>query len=262
MMGAGDADYCLKEMLAELIDERIPGSDPPSIIKTYLIEALALPEGRNLLGSFAGPRSGRTVGTALIYRGHSLLGHLDTSISQMRNPSGFSGSAVFANCSPTLRIVMGGSLLRLMWDEGVCLKTPDRLGSVAFLEGLLAPKGLPGFSDWSNSLQDPRQFRKLTDGLRAQDPLCLLQMDSQQRTIASVALAKTALPFLVPHLEKSLDRMPGGPEEKVKWLEKAEASAAKVWVPTLHRLLARWLEPTMEAEMPCAPESLPPRPRV
>lgn len=259
-MNARGQDYSLRQMLAELIDERIPGPDPSRILKTYMEEALALPEGRQLLGTFVAPKTGRTVGTALVRRGHSLLGYLEPP--HTIPPSSSLGSAVFSNALQGLRLAIGGGLLRFLMDAGVCLRQPDRWGCVAMLEGLQYPKGSFGSSGWSANQLRPAHLEELF-GQASDDPTTsLLLMDGNFRTIASVAMPKQTVSAWADRLEDSLKRMPGGPEARVEWLQKAEVRADPAWASVLGRLTAQWTERLLESDMPTAQASWPRTGRV
>ena len=100
----------MRQVLAELIDEKIPDlSVPVSILRTYLVETVAQDGGAELLGSFVSPLVGKTVGTALVeYRFHRL--------------------------TPTMKVPK--SLLVWLMENGVSLNQPDAYGDTAFFRAL------------------------------------------------------------------------------------------------------------------------------
>lgn len=223
--------YSLRGMLAELVDEIIPGPAPTSIVRTYLAEALAQPGGHALLGDFIGPRTGHTVGTALVKRGHALL------------PYAMSGG------------VSMPSLLWFLFERGVQLNVPDANGNTALVSGLAGPFPANQLSfahpritfgaGHLNAVFPPQAH--IGPSLGYYSPLVV---EPSGRGLPSVEFHATTFPLVSKRIVEALSCTSRSPSKNVQWVQTVLPTATAQWTPLLHRLLAHWQNLIMETSLP------------
>ena len=112
MEGKDDVvEYDMRATLETLIDEHIPQpSTPEKILRSYLVETLSQPGGRDMISTLVSPVLGLTVGTALVqHRRHRWIGTLNAPFS----------------------------LVNWLHEQGVDMHQPDRRGNTAFFQVLL-----------------------------------------------------------------------------------------------------------------------------
>lgn len=229
----GAESYSLEAMLAELIDEIIPGMASGSIMKTYLEEAVLQPGGHALLGTFRGPKTGRTVGTALVGRGHGLC------------PFFALGTLSDAEMS----------LVWWLFERGVRLDVPDAHDSSALVSGLAGP-----FGRSSTSWYRPNQMfnRSNLDDVfisgSARGPslsvYSLLTLDPSGRGITSVEFSPEMLALIVPRLMDSLADPSRTPHENVQWIHAALRTSHASFTPLLQHAAAHWESLGLESSFP------------
>lgn len=239
-MTGGSVGYDMRQSVEHLIDETLPDlSIPDSIVKTYLIETLAQPGGKEMLSTLVSPLVGKTVGTALVE---------------------FRRQRWTAATSP------GGTFLPFLRSHGVDLHAPDRFGDTAFFQawlhevvGVSLPGSSPGPTD--GLVHSKAAFRELfdEDGV---DPL--LVSPSGQSFLHVQGQGLTAphcgLPILKAAIEKALAEV-SDPVARWQAIERMEAAGVAPalqawWKATRAPHQAAFLAVRWE---PSAPER--PRPR-
>ena len=236
-------NYSLEGMLAELVDDIIPGPAPGSIVKTYLHEALLQSGGHALLGTFRGPRTGHTVGTALIGRGHGLY--------------------------PTYLVgPVSGSQPSLLWwllERGVRLDMPDAHGNTALIKGLTGPFGGPA-TGWfkPNGLFNKANFNEVFSCGSVHCPslpvYSVLAMDPSGMGLASVSFAPSVFSWVASSMMEALKAPSRNAQENARWVQAALLTCHASFEPLLIRAVARWQALAFESSLPSGPPkgALPP----